>query len=694
MSQVIARGVHAIVGHPWLVIATWVVAIAAAAVFLVPSLGNVPQAGLSLPGSADSVRAQNLLQQHFPHQSHPDTMPVVLVDDHGLQIRDAQIATRLGDWFRQQSFTSSVAPPVRSRDGRALLLQVTLAKGADLAANGATIERHLGSLDLPGGVQVTALGNPVVDQDLATSTGGSIGSASGGGGSGFLTPLRLLSLLLVLIVLALVYRSPLAVLTPLLAIFAALPIALGVAGWAGLHLSLPFSSFTETFLFAAMLGAGTNYGLFLISRYRESLGSGLAPKDALELSLSRVAEAILCSGFTVVCSMALMLAASFGFIRALAPVAIGVGVMLVAGLTLLPALMRVFGRALLWPARPKAGSSQTATRGAWRHVGNVVTGRPVLTGGLVAVILIPFAVVGFTSGISFDSIASFPASSETARAEAALTAHFAGNGSSITLLVQGPGDPTAVRSAVERTSGVVSVSDPQTSGDVTQWKVSLQGDSESQQAVDESTAVENAARDAAPHATVLSAGDPANTRDTQNVLDHDLLLVIVLIGATVLILIAILLRSLVQPLYLVATTALSTAASIGIVALIYRAIGVPVFWTVPIFSLVFLVSLGQDFNILLVSRIKHEVSEHGRKEGIARAVGATGGVISSCGLVMVVSFATIIHLQFYLIQQIGTTVVVGLLLDTFVVRPVLVPALGTLLWRSPRRGVLPLREVA
>lgn len=114
MSQVIARGVHAIVGHPWLVIATWVVAIAAAAVFLVPSLGNVPQAGLSLPGSADSVRAQNLLQQHFPHQSHPDTMPVVLVDDHGLQIRDAQIATRLGDWFRQQSFTSSVAPPVRS----------------------------------------------------------------------------------------------------------------------------------------------------------------------------------------------------------------------------------------------------------------------------------------------------------------------------------------------------------------------------------------------------------------------------------------------------------------------------------------------------------------------------------------------------------------------------------------------------
>ncbi|MGH7910955.1 MAG: MMPL family transporter, partial [Candidatus Dormibacteraceae bacterium] len=418
------------------------------------------------------------------------------------------------------------------------------------------------------------------------------------------------------------------------------------------------------------------------------LGAGLAPREALELSLSRIAEAILCSGFLVVCSMGLMLAASFEFIRALAPVGIGVGVMLLGGLTLLPALIRVFGRGLLWPVRPKVGSSQTATHGVWRKVGNVITGHPLRTGGLVAAILLPLAVVGFTSGISFDSIASFPASSETARAEGALTTHFPGNGTSITLVVQGEADRTAVRAAVQRTSGVVSVSPPQVSGEVSAWKVSMQGASESTKAVDRVTAIESAARGAAPHATVLSSGDATNTRDTEAVLDHDLLLVIVLIGATVLVLLAILLRSVVQPLYLVATTALSTAASIGIVALIYRALGVPVFWTVPIFSLVFLVSLGQDFNILLVSRIKHEVLEHGRREGIARAVGATGGVISSCGLVMVVSFATIVHLQFYLIQQIGATVVIGLLLDTFVVRPVLVPALATLLWRRPR-GVLP-----
>jgi uncharacterized membrane protein YdfJ with MMPL/SSD domain len=170
--------------------------------------------------------------------------------------------------------------------------------------------------------------------------------------------------------------------------------------------------------------------------------------------------------------------------------------------------------------------------------------------------------------------------------------------------------------------------------------------------------------------------------------------VMALIGATVLVLLGILLRSVIQPIYLVLTTALSVAASIGIVALIYGAIGVPVFWTVPIFSLVFLVSLGQDFNILLVSRIKRELEEHPRREAIARAVGATGGVISSCGLVMVVSFATIVHLQFYLIQQIGATVVIGLLLDTFVVRPVLVPALATLLWRGARRGSLPMARIA
>ncbi|MFZ0215662.1 MAG: MMPL family transporter, partial [Candidatus Dormiibacterota bacterium] len=401
-----------------------------------------------------------------------------------------------------------------------------------------------------------------------------------------------------------------------------------------------------------------------------------------------------CSGLTVVVSMALMLAASFGFIRALAPVAIGVGVMLVAGLTLLPALMRVFGRALLWPTRPQAGSSQTATRGAWRHVGNVVTGHPILTAGIVAVILIPLAAVGFTSGVSFNSIASFPAGSETILGDNALTTHFAGNGSTITLVLQGKTDRTAVREAVRRTPGVVSISAPRTSGDVTQWTVAMRGSSESTQASNAVTAIENAARRADPQATVLSSGDATNTRDTEAVLDHDLLLVIVLIGATVLVLLAILLRSVVQPLYLVATTALSTAASIGIVALVYRALDVPVFWTVPIFALVFLVSLGQDFNILLVSRIKHEVQGHGRKEGIARAVGATGGVISSCGLVMVVSFATLIHLQFYLIQQVGATVVIGLLLDTFVVRPILVPALATLFWRRRGQGDLPVSQVA
>ncbi|MFZ0215152.1 MAG: MMPL family transporter, partial [Candidatus Dormiibacterota bacterium] len=351
----IGRAARAIVGHPWIVIAVWVVAIAAAAVFLLPSLGKVPQIGFDLPSGTDSVRAQSLLQKYFPEQSHPDTVAVVVADPGGLQSRDSQVAGRLATWFRQQSFAASVAPAVPSRDGKALLIQVTLARGGDAASNGAAIERHLAGLDLPPGVQATAIGNPVVNEDLATSTGGSIGDSSGGGASGLLSPTRLVSLLLVLLVLAVVYRSPLAVITPLLTIFASLLVALGITGWAGLHLALPFSSFSETFLFAAVLGAGTNYGLFLISRYREELGAHRSPREALELSLTRVAEAILCSGLTVVVSMALMLAASFGFIRALAPVAIGVGVMLLAGLTLLPALMRVFGRALLWPTRPKAG---------------------------------------------------------------------------------------------------------------------------------------------------------------------------------------------------------------------------------------------------------------------------------------------------------------------------------------------------
>jgi RND superfamily putative drug exporter len=166
---------------------------------------------------------------------------------------------------------------------------------------------------------------------------------------------------------------------------------------------------------------------------------------------------------------------------------------------------------------------------------------------------------------------------------------------------------------------------------------------------------------------------------------HDFALVAILVASSILVILALVLRSLVTPLYLLATVGLSTAAAIGLAGLVSRAaLGQPLFWTAPVFGFVFLVALGEDFNIFLMSRLRREVAERGR-QGIARAVGATGGVITSCGLVMASAFLLLLRSPLVVAEQVGLVVVLGVLLDTFLVRPVLVPALAALLRTEARR---------
>jgi RND superfamily putative drug exporter len=184
---------------------------------------------------------------------------------------------------------------------------------------------------------------------------------------------------------------------------------------------------------------------------------------------------------------------------------------------------------------------------------------------------------------------------------------------------------------------------------------------------------------AIPGGHAVAAGDVVANRDFRDLLGHDFLLVSVLVAGSILLILAVMLRGVVTPLYLLATVGLSTAAAIGLAGLISdRVLGQPLYWTAPVFGFVFLVALGEDFNIFLMTRLRREVAGHGR-EGIARAVGATGGVITSCGLVMACAFLLLARSPLAIAQQIGLVVVVGVLLDTFLVRPVLVPALGALL---------------
>jgi RND superfamily putative drug exporter len=663
------RTAHVVVNHPWLVVLAWVVAIVAISAFG-PSYGSVKQAGITLPATSEAVRAGNLEAAKF---GKGDTRPTATVVTE--RPSDAPALRR---WLSGVTDVAGVGQAQPSGDGRAALIPIVFdRRGSDLDRAVAAIERHL------EGTPAAVTGDAAINHDFNTNLlGGSSNTA-------VLSPARIVTLLIVLVVLALVYRAPLAVITPLICIGAVIALSPHVVAAAALWLGLPVGNFSLPFMFTVTLGAGTNYGLFLISRYREMLGRGLASRPALEEALVQVGAAITSSAATVIAATAVMIFATFDLFRTLGPaIAISITVMLLAGLTLLPALMSIFGRAFLWPRRPVAGRPQPADTGAWRRVGELVAGRPILAAILPLVLLLPAAGYAATVRPSFSFLDALPGNLPSAQGYQMLARHFPAAVGSLTLLVEPAPDASRARQAVQGTPGVVSVGNPQVSSDgsVARLDVAMSQDPNGTAAAATVDAAESAARQAAPTATVLAAGSPAGTRDFRDLLYHDFLLIVALVGIVIYVVLAMLVRSLVAPIYLLFTVALSTAVAVGLVAFIYqRTVGVSLYWTAPVFAFVFLVALGEDFNILLVSRLRQEVAAHGAVEGVARAVGGTGGVITSCGLVMAcVFFIGLVRNPIYLLQEIGVAVVIGVLLDTFLIRPVLVPALALLL-RSTRR---------
>jgi len=644
-----------VVGHPWAVLLGWVVGVAAITLWG-PAFGAAPHSTLSLPASTETARASALERAHFGAGSGP-AATVVTEDPGG--------GGALRAWLANAPDVAGVGPARPSADGRAALIPVTFARQDGLDTAIGTIEPHLAAS------HAAMTGDGVANHDFNAAA---LGTSSG------TSPLRIVTLLIVVVVLALVYRAPLAVVVSLLCVGAAILVSPHVVGLVGSLLHLPVSDFSLLFMFSVTLGAGTNYGLFLISRYREALAPGLAPRPALVEALTRVGEAIAASAATVAVATALMALASFDLFRTLGPpVAIAVATMLLAGLTLLPALIAICGRAFLWPRRP--ASRQPVEQGGWRRVGDLVVAHPAWLAAATAVLLLPAAVAGVMTPLSFDLDRGLPSSTSTAQATAMLSRHFADQANGITLLVQPPADGAAVRTAVGSVPGVAGVGAPQTSPDgaVQRYAVGLRDDRWSPAAADTVAAVERSV----PGRAEATGGAVAN-RDFRGLLVHDFAMVAALVAGSILVILALLLRSVVTPVYLLATVGLSTAAAIGLAGLVSRAIlGQPLFWTAPVFGFVFLVALGEDFNIFLMSRLRHEVAAHGRR-GIARAVGATGGVITSCGLVMASAFLLLLRSPLVVAEQIGLVVVLGVLLDTFLVRPVLVPALAALLRSEPR----------
>jgi len=680
------------VRRPWLVIVGWL------AVLVLANLGGRivhPPAPSSsfLPAEAESQRAAVLEASRFGggHQ----VAEVVIVDQNGLRPSDHVLAGQLNDWLSTRPRADqiqSVSPAYPSQDGKALVMQITFTTASTVDeqpdASIAAIEEHLANLPMPPGVRVGITGDPVISHDIGAGI-------SGSSSSGRSDLLRVISILIIVVVLALVYRAPLPVLVPLLSIGVVLAISSNLLSIAAATVGLPLGSFSLPFVFAVTLGAGTNYGIFLISRYREELRRGSGRRHALEVAAPGVAPAIASSAATVVLGTAAMAFTSLGFFRTLGPaVAISIVVMLAAGLSLTPALIAISRGAFFWPRWPRpAGPSADPASSTWHRVGSLVTRRPAVA-LVVALAVLALPAWALTRvQVSVDSLSSLPGGSPSLAGYRLLQAHFPVQTQAASVFVTTGGVKLdgaqlgPVRDAMRASPGVTSVSDPEVSADGSsaRFRLVLSSEPSTEEASAAVTGAEVAARRAVgaaslDHPSVLAGGEVAVDRDLRELLVQDFLRVLILVGAAIYLVLAILLRNLYAPVYLLASVGLSTAAAIGGVGLLYHALAdQPLYWAVPVFAFVFLVALGEDFNIYLVSRLRQQLSESDRAAGIARAVGLTGGPISSAGLVMAAAFFLFLGNPVPLVQQLGAVVVAGLVLDTFLVRPLLVPALVRLL---------------
>jgi RND superfamily putative drug exporter len=683
------RGIgHLVCGRraKWVVLALWLVVLFVSAPLaskLTDAQDN--QASSWLPGSAESTQVLEMSEDFRPEQ-----IPAVVVyaRDSGLtaddrskieedvrelkQLRDHGI---IGDRTRGPVYD-------RETDPRAAQIYVPI------------------TMDEKGWERIA----PAVDsirEDIGEEGGRS--SAEGGGGlavhitgpggtsadfseafEGIDSTLLMSAMAVVIVMLLLTYRSPSLLLVPLLSVIAALFTAQALIYLLAEHAGLTVNGQSAGILTVLVFGAGTDYALLLVARYREELRRHEDRHEAMALALHRAGPAVLASGATVVLSMLVLLVAEMNSTRGLGPVAaIGVAVALLAMMTLFPALLVIFGRWVFWPVIPHFGTADPTERGLWARMGRRITHRPrmvwVATAAALALCslgLIQLRAEGISNADAFtgkpDSIVGQEVSAR----------YFpAGSGDPL-VIISNEAQAREVGQVVADTPGVVPDSlglppgtKPVHEGQVL-FEATMSDPADSEAAKDTVERVRDAVH-AVPEADAQVGGGTAALLDMDEATTHDNVLIIPLVLVVVLLILCVLLRALIAPLLLIGTVILSFTAALGISALAFRYLfdyaGESTDF--PLFVFVFLVALGIDYNIFLTTRIREEAAHQGTRKGVVTGLAATGAVITSAGLVLAGTFAALGTLPMVAFAEIGFAVALGVLLDTFVVRSVLVTAL-------------------
>ncbi|MFD7730435.1 MMPL family transporter [Kitasatospora phosalacinea] len=626
-----------------------------------------------LPRSAESTRVAQL-EKDFRAEA---TLPVVLVweADSG-QVDEALRAgagKALAAAAQVPGTVGQPSPLLPSEDGKALEAVVQLR--ADLGPD--TKEAVAAIRDLAGqvpGATAGVAGPAAVLADLSGAFAGIDGLLLG------------VALGVVLLILLLVYR---AVLLPLLVILGAvfaLATACAIVYALAQHGVVRVDGQVQGLLSILVIGAATDYGLLLSARFREELAAGKDRYAAARTALHRSVEPIAASGLTVGLGLLVLLLSDLTNNRALGPVgAIGIACAVLSALTFLPAALALCGRAAFWPARPSTDGKGGSHR-VWQRIAELVGRRPrALWVGSVAVLAALAACSPLLDARGVPQSELFTTAQPSVAAQRLLSAHFPGGSGNPAVVVARADRADAVAAAAAPVPGVAAVR-PYTGGAPTDPPVVVDGlvrlDATLADPADSDAALATVARlrtavHAVGGADALVGGYSAQQADTRATARHDRTLIMPVVLLCILVVLVLLLRSVLAPVLLVATVALSYLATLGVSALVFP----HVFGfsatdpSVPLYGFVFLVALGVDYNIFLMTRVREETAALGTRAGVLRGLTATGGVITSAGVVLAATFAALGVIPLAFLAQIAFIVAFGVLLDTLLVRSLLVPAL-------------------
>jgi putative drug exporter of the RND superfamily len=743
----------------WVVLIVWIVA-AVAIPKALPSLASVTQGNNSafLPASAPSEHATNLAAPLGISLSTTPVPIVAAVSTGSFSSADQAWLGTLATDLRKvptvvnvRQLGESAVPGPHGVAGQAAQIQVLSNVSQNDQGAMTTLVDNLrsaiASSSPPSGVQAHLAGQLAINVDQQKQSGNTGNQVQG------------VAFIFILILLLIIFRSLLA---PLITVIPAL-LSVSISGPIIAELAnhgLKVSQLVQLLLIVLVLGAGTDYGLFLVFRVRERLRLGDNSKDAVVNALTKVGESITFSALTVIAALLSLLFASFQIYSNLGiPLAIGIGVMLLAGLTLLPALLAIFGKAAFWPSKNRAGAETT---GVWGRIATRVVKRPAaaLLIGVIAFGGLSAAVTAYTSA-GFGGTISAPAGTDSAAGTDLLNKYFPSTAANPTNLVYklstpawdsapliatattqlqkdsvftgvtGPLNPiggtgftpaeyTQLHSllgsgTLPTTAPPVPAAAAQLGITATQWSQAYQlyratsqfvsadgktiqfqtslkaGDPSTTAALNAVPAVRDAAQAVVPtlHATDSGVtGEAPALYDVSSISNSDLAHVIPIAIVVIGVLLALVMRSLVAPLYLIASVALSYFAALGLAVIVFIEIGGSggITFILPFLLFIFLLALGEDYNILVMTRIREEAHHLPLRQAVAKAIGVTGTTVTSAGLVLAGTFAVFAVVGGRgsggsQIVDVGIGLAVGVIMDTFVVRTVLVPCTVVLLGR-------------